>query len=78
MQGLDHILAMLVVGFWAAHTPSRPWLIPLTFVSVMGLGGLIGTSGLALPSTELIILLSGLALSVLAIKKCPSTQKLTC
>jgi urease accessory protein len=69
MQGLDHILAMLAVGFWAAHTASRLWLLPLTFVSVMSIGGLIGTAGLTVPSAESIILLSGLVLSVLAVKK---------
>ena len=76
MQGLDHILAMLAVGFWAAHTPSRLWLLPLTFVSVMGLGGLAGSSGLTLPNTELIILLSGLVLSVLAVKKVSFNAKI--
>jgi len=76
MQGLDHILAMLAIGFWVAHTPTRPWLLPLTFVSVMGLGGLIGASGLALPSTELIILLSGLVLSVLAVKEVSFNAKI--
>ena len=42
----------------------------------MGLGGLIAASGLALPSTELIILLSGLVLSVLAVKKVSFNAKI--
>lgn len=69
LQGLDHIVAMLAVGFWASQLRAIAlWLLPLTFVSVMSIGGYIGTSGLIIPGTELIILLSGLVLSVLAVK----------
>jgi urease accessory protein len=70
LQGLDHIFAMLAVGFWAVQLRGLAlWALPLTFVSVMSAGGLIGTLGLTLPNAELIILLSGLVLSVLALKK---------
>jgi urease accessory protein len=70
LQGLDHIIAMLAVGFWAAQLRGIAlWALPLTFVSVMSVGGLIGTQGLTIPSAELIILLSVLVLSVLAVRK---------
>ena len=70
LQGFDHIVAMLAVGFWAAQLRGRAiWLLPLTFVSVMSLGGLIGTANVEISSAEWIILLSGFVLSVLAIKK---------
>ena len=69
LQGLDHVCAMLAVGIWAAQLPGRIWLLPLTFVSVMVIGGLIGASGLQLDHAEPIILLSGAILGVLALKK---------
>lgn len=68
LQGLDHIVAMLAVGFWTARSATSRWLLPLTFVSVMSVGALCGTLGISIASVELIILLSGLVLSVLAIK----------
>ncbi|MDD5215815.1 MAG: HupE/UreJ family protein [Methylococcales bacterium] len=70
LQGLDHIVAMLAVGFWAAQLRGRAiWLLPLTFVSVMTLGGLLGTSGISLDYAETIILISGFVLSIFALKK---------
>jgi urease accessory protein len=69
LQGLDHIVAMLAVGFWAAqYRGVAMWFLPLTFVSVMTLGGLLGTSGFELDYAETIILSSGFVLSILAIK----------
>ena len=69
LQGLDHVCAMLAVGLWAAQLRGQLWLLPLTFVTVMVLGGLTGARGLTLDHAETIILLSGLVLSVLAVKK---------
>jgi urease accessory protein len=69
LQGLDHIIAMLAVGFWAAQLRGvAMWVLPLTFVSVMALGGLLGTSGFSLDYAETIILSSGFVLSMLAVK----------
>jgi urease accessory protein len=78
LQGFDHIVAMVAVGFWAAqlHHISL-WVLPLTFVSVMALGGLLGTSGLTLNYAETIILLSGFVLSILAIKNVQFDLKIT-
>ena len=43
LAGLDHILAMVAVGLWAAQRGGRAlWAVPLTFVSVMALGGMLG------------------------------------
>ena len=62
-SGLDHLLAMFAVGLWAAqHRGRAVWLIPLTFVSVMALGGGLGLTGAYLPGVEL-----GIALSVLVL-----------
>ena len=61
--GLDHLMAMLAVGLWAAQHRGRAlWLIPLTFVSVMALGGVLGIAGASLPGVEF-----GIALSVLVL-----------
>jgi urease accessory protein len=69
LQGFDHIVAMLAVGFWAAQLRGvAMWVLPLTFVGVMALGGLFGTLGFELDYAETIILLSGFVLSILAIK----------
>jgi urease accessory protein len=65
-SGLDHLLAMFAVGLWAAQHRGRAlWMIPLTFVGVMALGGIMGLSGVALPGVELGIALSVLVLGVL-------------
>ncbi|MFO2463294.1 HupE/UreJ family protein [Pseudomonas sp. 15FMM2] len=63
LGGLDHLLAMLAVGLWAAqqHGAAR-WALPCTFVGTMLVGGLLGFDGLALPALE-----SGIAASVLAL-----------
>lgn len=57
LTGLDHLLAMLGVGIWAAHigaTGERraTWLVPASFVVVMALGAVVGLSGMRLPLVE--------------------------
>ena len=64
--GMDHLLAMFAVGLWAAQYRGRAvWMIPLTFVSVMVLGGIMGVSGAYVPGAELGIAASLLALGAL-------------
>nr|WP_237901184.1 HupE/UreJ family protein [Pseudomonas savastanoi] len=61
--GLDHLLAMLAVGLWAAQQQgSARWALPCTFVGTMLIGGVLGFEGLNLPALE-----SGIAASVLAL-----------
>ena len=65
-SGLDHICAMLAVGLWAAQMGGRSvWAVPLTFVSVMALGGALPMLGISLPFVEQGIVLSVLLLGVL-------------
>lgn len=69
LGGLDHILAMVAVGFWGAHLGgSARWQLPLAFVVTMLLGGALGIAGIALPGVEPMILASsiviGLALAI--------------
>lgn len=62
VSGLDHLLAMLAVGLWAAQqSGSARWALPLTFVSSVLIGGLLGFTGLDMPLME-----TGIAGSVLA------------
>lgn len=59
LGGLDHILAMLMVGLLAAQLGGRAlWLVPASFVAVMALGGGLGLAGIAMPFVELGITLS--------------------
>ena len=61
--GWDHLLAMFAVGLWAAQHRGRAlWMIPLAFVSVMVMGGVVGMSGTIMPGAEL-----GIAASVLVL-----------
>lgn len=64
--GLDHLCAMIAVGLWASQMGGRAmWFVPLTFVSVMVLGGLVSTAAIPLPFIEAGILISVLALGIL-------------
>src|SRR6516225_12365862 len=61
--GLDHVIAMLAVGVFAAQLGGRAlWLVPGTFVAVMAAAGMAGMLGVTIPYVE-----TGIALSVLAL-----------
>jgi len=63
LGGLDHVLAMVAVGLWAAQLGGRAlWWVPLTFVLAMAVGGFLGIS---LPMVEMGIAGSVLVLGVL-------------
>lgn len=63
MSGLDHILAMVMVGVFAFQLGGRAtWLVPTTFVLVMALGGALGIAGISVPLVEI-----GIALSVIVL-----------
>jgi hypothetical protein len=61
---------MLAVGIWAAQLRGTAiWLLPVTFVGVMSLGGLAGAAGFLIPASEPIILLSCLVFSALIVRR---------
>ena len=63
LGGLDHVLAMVAVGLFAAHLGGRAlWLVPAAFVAVMAAGGALGIAGIAVPFVE-----TGIALSVVVL-----------
>ena len=63
VTGIDHVLAMIAVGMFAANLGGRAlWAVPLSFVSVMALGGALGVAGIAIPFVE-----AGIAISVIVL-----------
>ena len=61
--GLDHVLAMVTVGLFAAHLGGRAlWLVPASFVTMMMVGGMFGIYGVPVPFIE-----TGIALSVVVL-----------
>ncbi len=63
-SGLDHMLAMIAVGLWAAQQSWRHafWQIPAAFVLMMAAGAVLGYTGMPLPQVE-----AGIAASVLVL-----------
>lgn len=62
LRGIDHVLAMVGAGIFAAHLGGRAlWAVPLTFVSMMAVGGALGIAGVTTPFVGI-----GIGLSVLA------------
>lgn len=60
LGGIDHLLAMVAVGLWAAQLGGRAlWLLPAAFVATLAGGAVLGLSGVALPLVE-----AGIAASV--------------
>ena len=66
LSGVDHILAMLAVGIWAAQIGGRAiWVLPAAFVGTMIVGGAVGISGMEVGMTEQGILASVFVLSLM-------------
>jgi urease accessory protein len=63
LGGLDHIIAMVAVGLFAARLGGRAlWLVPASFVVTMAAAGVAGMAGFARPYVE-----AGIALSILVL-----------
>ena len=60
--GIDHLLAMVGVGIWAAflavRKPAAALLVPAAFLTMMAVGAAAGFAGIKLPLVEAIILAS--------------------
>ncbi|MGK6312484.1 HupE/UreJ family protein [Neorhizobium sp. DT-125] len=69
--GLDHVLAMVAVGLWAAQIGAGEkdnralWIVPSAFVGTMTVGFLLALSGIGLPFVEPAILASVIGLGLL-------------
>jgi urease accessory protein len=65
ISGLDHILAMVAVGLWAAFAGGRSvWVLPVAFVGLMVGGAALAMHGIHLPMVESGILISVVALGL--------------
>jgi urease accessory protein len=66
LQGVDHLLAMVLVGIWGAVL-GKPLIVilPMVFPLVMVAGALLGMAGVSLPSVDI-----GVALSVIVLGIC--------
>lgn len=68
MGGLDHLLAMIAIGLWAASMGGKAlWAVPAAFVGTMILGGALGMAGLQVPFVEQGILLSVILMGALLV-----------
>ena len=63
VTGLDHVLAMVLVGVFAWQLGGRALgLVPAAFIALMAVGGGLGMAGVTMPFVE-----AGIALSVIAL-----------
>ncbi|MBG1232262.1 HupE/UreJ family protein [Aestuariivirga litoralis] len=63
LSGLDHLLAMVAVGLFAARLGGKAlYLVPAAFVAMMGVGGVLGINGVTVPFVEF-----GIAASVIVL-----------
>ena len=63
LSGLDHQLAMILVGIFAYQLGGRAlWLVPLAFIAMMAVGGFLGVTATPVPFVEI-----GIALSVVVL-----------
>ena len=63
ISGLDHVLAMVAVGLFAANLGGRAlWLVPASFVGMMAVGGALGIGGIEMKFVEI-----GIAASVIVL-----------
>ena len=68
LGGLDHLCAIVAVGLWAAQMRGHAiWAVPLSFVSLMVLGGALGMMAIPLPLVEAGVIASVLILGVLVL-----------
>jgi urease accessory protein len=64
--GLDHMLAMVAVGLWAAQMGGKAlWMVPGAFLTAMIASSVMGHFGLPLPGVEQGILASDFILGLL-------------
>jgi len=71
LTGLDHLLAMIAIGLWAAQQGGRAlWAVPAAFVGAMVVGGGLALAGLVLPQVE-----TGIAASVLVLGLLVATRR---
>lgn len=69
LTGIDHLLALLATGLLAGRMPARgAAVIVITFLTLLATGAAMGAAAIGLAGTEVMILVSILALGGLALK----------
>ncbi|MDI1309337.1 MAG: HupE/UreJ family protein [Methylotenera sp.] len=72
LTGWDHLMVMLAIGFWAAKLGGKArWQLPATFIVIMTIGAALGFLGLNLPSVEMAVTASVMAMGVLLMISLP-------
>lgn len=72
LTGVDHLLAMVTVGVWAALVGGRAlWTVPAAFVLAMLSGFALALTGVSLPLVEPTVLASIVVLGLLAAMALP-------
>ena len=67
--GVDHLLAMLVVGAWSVLHMQRVWRAPLLFVALLALGALLGQQGVVVAQGEPLLAVSVLVLGLMLARR---------
>jgi urease accessory protein len=64
--GPDHVAAMVAVGLWGAFLGAPAiYVLPIVFLLVMAVGGVLGILGLPLPGAEVAIAASAVVLGMM-------------
>lgn len=64
-SGLDHMLAAVAVGIWAAQLGGRArWLLSMSFIALLATGGMMGMAGIGIAALESAIIASVLVLGL--------------
>lgn len=66
LAGLDHLLVMLAIGIWASKLGGKArWQLPLTFLTSMTIGAVLGLAGMTFSGVETAIAASLMAMGLL-------------
>lgn len=66
LTGWDHLLVMLAIGIWASKLGGKArWQLPLTFLTSMTLGAILGLAGITFSGVETAIAASVMAMGLL-------------
>ncbi|WHP32176.1 HupE/UreJ family protein [Trabulsiella odontotermitis] len=55
LTGIDHMVAMVLVGVWSAMNTRQWWLAPLAFAGLLLTGALAGMAGVTVAGTEYLV-----------------------
>lgn len=71
LTGLDHMVAMLLVGIWSAMNTQKWWVAPISFASLLLIGAIIGMQGVAIAATEYLVAASLFIIGIMVAIKRP-------